>query len=199
MSALSRWAADLGGVGLLILAALDASFLSFPQVADVLIVYLSTARPELMLYYAGMTTIGSVAGGAVLFLLARRGGEAFLQRRFKARQIERGLRFYARFGIFMVLIPALLPPPTPFKLLVLLAGASGLQPWRFLVALSVGRAVRYFGTGYLAVLYGERAIDILRVYGVRMGIALAIAVGLAGVAAYVWRKRQVASRMNAGG
>lgn len=189
----------MGGMGLLVLAALDASFLPFPQVADALIVYLSAARPELMPYYAGMTTIGSVGGGAVLFLLARRGGEAFLRRRFKARQIERGLRLYARFGILTVLIASMLPPPTPFKLFVLLAGASGLQPWRFLVALSVGRAVRYFGTGYLAVRYGERALDVVREQGGPVGIALAMAIAAGGLGFYFWRKRQAASQMDVQG
>jgi membrane protein YqaA with SNARE-associated domain len=194
LAAVSEWAANLGGVGLLIIAALDSSFLSFPQVNDVLIVYLSTAQPELMAYYAGMSTIGSVAGCAVLFFVGRRGGEAFLLSRFKAEHIERALRLYARFGIFTVLIPSLLPPPTPFKMLVLLAGASGLAPWRFILAVSLGRGARYFGTGYLAVLYGEHALDILRRHGVRLGVGLALVVAIAGIATYVWQQRQTKAR-----
>jgi membrane protein YqaA with SNARE-associated domain len=191
-SAIRDWAADLGGVGLFVIAALDSSFLSFPQVNDVLIVYLSATRPELMVYYAGMSTIGSVAGCAALFAVGRRGGEAFLLRRFKAHHIERALRLYARFGVFTVLVPALLPPPTPFKMFVLLAGASGLAPWRFVVAVTIGRSIRYFGTGYLAVLYGERALQLVQEHGARAGVALAVAVVLAGIGVYAWRRRRAA-------
>ena len=143
-----------------------------------------------MAYYAGMSTIGSVVGCLLLFTVARRGGEAFLLRRFKAHQIERGLRLYARFGIFTVLIPALLPPPTPFKMFVLLAGASGLAPWRFVLAASLGRGIRYFGTGYLAVLYGEQAVEMLRAHGAQVGVGLAVVVVLAGIAGYTWRRHQ---------
>ncbi len=192
VSAIREWASDLGGVGLFILAALDSSVLSFPQVNDLLIVYLSTRRPELMPYYAGMSTVGSVLGCSVLFVLGRRGGESFLRGRFQAHHLDRALRLYARFGLFTVLVPALLPPPTPFKMFILLAGTSGLAPWRFVLAASLGRGIRYFGTGYLAVLYGEQAVEMLRAHGAQVAVALAIVVVLAGIGAFAWRRyRQV--------
>jgi membrane protein YqaA with SNARE-associated domain len=194
LAAVRDWVTDLGGVGLFVLALLDSSFLSFPQVNDVLIVYLSTKQPSLMVWYAGMSTIGSVLGCTALFLVGRRGGEAFLLRRFKARHIERGLRLYARFGLFTVLVPALLPPPTPFKLFVLLAGTSGLSTTRFVIAVTLGRGVRYFGTGYLALLYGERALEILQEHGTQIGIALAAFAVAAGLAAYAWRRAARRSR-----
>ena len=55
-----------------------------------------------------------------------------------------------------MVVPALLPPPVPFKVFVLLAGAAAVAPWRFGLAVLIGRGIRYFGQGYLAVLYGER-------------------------------------------
>lgn len=193
LDTLRAWATDLGGIGLFLLAFGDSSFLSFPQVNDVLIVVMSVRRPDMMLWYAATSTAGSVLGATLLFYVGRRGGEAFLRKRFKARHLERGLRFYARFGMFAILVPALFPPPTPMKMLVLLAGTSGIRPAQFLVAITIGRGVRYFGTGYLALLYGERAIDILREYGAQAGIALAGLVVAAGLAAYVWRRRRLAT------
>ena len=62
LSTIQDWASELGGVGLFIIALLDSSFLSFPQVNDILIIVLSTKYPARMPYYAGMTTIGSLAG-----------------------------------------------------------------------------------------------------------------------------------------
>ena len=73
-AAITAWATGLGGVGLFLIAALDSSFLSFPQVNDVLVIVLSAKYPERMPYYAGMTTAGSLVGCFALFAAARRGG-----------------------------------------------------------------------------------------------------------------------------
>lgn len=172
---IQEWASGLGGVGLLLLAALDSSFLSFPQVNDLLIIYLSTKRPELMPYYASMTTVGSLIGCFMLYGVARKGGEVFMRKRFKASHVDRGMRLYQRHGLLAVVVPALLPPPTPFKLFVLLAGAAKVSPWRFGMAIAIGRGIRYFGEGILAVLYGEQAIQLVRDNGVAVGLGLALA------------------------
>jgi membrane protein YqaA with SNARE-associated domain len=173
LTAIERWASGLGGVGLFVVAALDSSFLSFPQVNDLLILFLSTRHPERMPFYAGMTTAGSLLGCFVLYGVARKGGDAFLQRRFKAARVERGLALYQRHGLLAVIVPALLPPPTPFKLFVLLAGAAGVSPWRFGLAIVIGRGIRYFGQGLLAVLYGQQAADLVREHGFVAGLLLA--------------------------
>lgn len=170
------WAAELGGVGLFVIAAADSSFLSFPQVNDLLIIVLSTKYPTRMPYYAGMTTLGSLAGCFALYIVARRGGEVFLRKRLKGPYVDRALGLYQKYGLLAVIVPALLPPPVPFKVFVLLAGAAAVSPWRFGVAILVGRGIRYFGQGYLAVLYGEQAADFMRDYGPQIGIGLAVVV-----------------------
>jgi membrane protein YqaA with SNARE-associated domain len=189
LAAIREWASGLGGAGLFILALLDSSFLSFPQVNDVLIIYLSTKYPSRMAYYAGMTTAGSLVGCLMLYAAARKGGEVFLRRRFNAARVDRGIRLYQRFGLLAVVVPSLLPPPTPFKIFVLLAGAAAVAPWRFALAVVIGRGIRYFGQGYLAVLYGERAADLLREHGSLAGLVLAAAALVAGVAYYTLRRR----------
>ena len=188
---IQAWAAGMGGVGLFILALLDSSFLSFPQVNDLLIVVLSTKYPERMPYYATMTTAGSLVGCFMLYGVARRGGEAVLRRRLKGRHVDRALRLYQRYGLLAVLVPALLPPPVPFKVFVLLAGAAAVTPWRFGVAVAIGRGIRYFGQGYLAVIYGERAADFMKTHGVEIGIGLAIAAVGAGLAFALARRRRM--------
>jgi membrane protein YqaA with SNARE-associated domain len=189
VTAIREWATELGGAGLFIVALLDSSFLSFPQVNDLLIIYLSTKTPALMPWYAGMSTAGSVLGCTALFFVGRRGGEVFLRARFKAALVDQGLRLYARFGVLSVLVLTLLPPPTPFKMFVLLAGASGLATWRFVTAVTIGRVIRYFGQGYLAVLYGEQAVELVRAHSTQAGLLLAGLVILAGVVVYFWRRR----------
>lgn len=188
LSTIQEWATGLGGFGLLIVAALDSSFLSFPQVNDLLIIYLSTKRPELMPYYASLTTLGSLIGCFMLYSVARKGGEVFLRSRFKASHVDRGMRLYQRFGLLAVIVPALLPPPTPFKLFVLLAGAARVSPWRFGLAIALGRGIRYFGEGLLAVFYGEHAIELVRTHGVKVGLALAGTAVAIGVIVYLTRR-----------
>ena len=190
LSAIREWAAEFGGVGLFVVAALDSSFLSFPQVNDLLIIYLSTKTPSLMPYYAGMTTLGSILGCFVLYGFARQGGEMFLRKRFSGERVERGLQLYQRHGLLAVVVPSLLPPPTPFKLFVLLAGAAKVSPWKFGAAIAIGRGIRYFGQGYLAVLYGEAAAEWMRNNGATAGIILAVAAVAIGAIYYFVSKRR---------
>jgi membrane protein YqaA with SNARE-associated domain len=195
LSALQAWASELGGLGLFLIAALDSSFLSFPQVNDLLIIYLSTRYPERMPYYAGMTTAGSLLGCFMLYGLARRGGEVFLRKRFSPARVDRGMALYQRFGLLAVVVPSLLPPPTPFKIFVLMAGAAAVSPWRFGVAIVIGRGLRYFGQGYLAVRYGEQAVEMMKSHGSEVGIGLAVLALVVGALYYfVMRQRSQPSR-----
>jgi membrane protein YqaA with SNARE-associated domain len=173
-STIQDWASELGGVGMFVIALLDSSFLSFPQVNDLLIIVLSTKYPARMPYYAGMTTLGSLVGCFMLYAVVRRGGETFLRKRMQGRYFDRGVKLYQKYGLMAVIVPALLPPPVPFKLFVFLAGAAAVSPVRFGIAIVIGRGIRYFGQGYLAVLYGERAADFMKAYGAQIGIGLAL-------------------------
>lgn len=190
LAAIEAWAASVGGIGLFVVAALDSSFLSFPQVNDVLIIVLSTRYPERMPYYAGLSTLGSLIGCLLLFTVARRGGEVFLRKRMKGAYVDRALRLYQRFGLLAVIVPALLPPPVPFKVFVVLAGAASVPRWRFAVAVALGRGIRYFGQGYLAVLYGDQALEFMKTHGAEVGIGLAVVAVVAGVAAVMLRGRK---------
>lgn len=190
IAALQEWATELGGVGLFVIALLDSSFLSFPQVNDLLIIILSTRFPHRMAYYAAMTTIGSIIGCFMLYGVARRGGEVFLRKRVKGRYADRAIALYQKHGLLAVVVPALLPPPVPFKVFVLLAGAAEVSPLRFGIAVAIGRGIRYFGQGYLAVLYGEQAADFMKAHGTAIGIGLAATALVIGAALVVLRKRR---------
>lgn len=190
LTTIQEWARELGGVGLFIIALLDSSFLSFPQVNDLLIIVLSTKYPERMPYYAGMTTIGSLIGCFLLYGVARRGGEVFLRKRLKGRYVDRAIALYQRHGLLAVVVPALLPPPVPFKVFVLLAGAAAVSPVRFAIAVGIGRGIRYFGQGYLAVLYGEQAAEFMRAHGTAIGIGLAVTALAIGAAVFFLRRRR---------
>lgn len=178
-----------GGIGLLVVTFLDSSFLSLPEIADLAIVYLVIQRPSLWWYYALMSTAGSVAGCYVLYVLARKGGEAVLRKRFKERHIDWGLGAFRRHGLLALIVPSLLPPPMPFKIFVLLAGIADVAPATFLGALSLGRGFRYFGEALLAYLYGPQAIEFIRRNLVQVSIWLAVVLVAGSVAFFWWRRR----------
>lgn len=180
-----------GGPGLFVLAVCDSSFLSLPEVNDLLLMYFSIQEPRLMVVYAAFTTAGSVVGCLMLYTVGRKGGEALLRRRLSGERMDRFRRGYARFGILAVVVPSLLPPPAPFKVFVLSAGAFGVPTGRFIIAVVIGRSLRYFGQGILAVLYGEAAIAWVRDNAAAAGIGLSLAFILATVLALVWRRRRL--------
>ncbi len=182
-------AVALGGPGLFLIALLDSSFLSFPEVVDLLIIWLVTAHKERVLYYALMPTLGSMVGCFALYLVGRRGGEAFLRRRLSDRHVDRALGVFRRYGLLAVIVPSLLPPPFPFKPFVLAAGVAGVRPFDFLVAVGIGRGIRYFGEAFLAFYYGERAALFVRDNARPVSLGLAVAV-LAGGAAWIWMRRR---------
>lgn len=184
------FAASLGGPGLVLIAFLDSSFLSFPEVPDFLIVWLVVRHPARWLYYASMTTIGSVVGCYVLYLVARKGGEAMFRRRFHEGTFQRGLRTIRRYGVLAVIIPSILPPPAPFKIFVILAGVSGISPGRFLVATILGRGFRYTVEALLAYRYGEQAMRFINQNVAQISIWTAVAIAVAGIAIIVWRRRK---------
>ena len=155
-SAIRDFAYNLQGPGLFLVALADSSFLTIPEGNDLLIVVLSTGNSwERMAYYVGMTTLGSLAGCLLLYLVGRRGGSPLLRRRFSQAYIAKVDRLFDRYGVWAIAVPCLLPPPCPFKIFVLSAGVFRLSMPRFLTAVAIGRTVRYSMWGILAVLYGN--------------------------------------------
>ena len=180
MQSFIKWvyglALSLGGPGLFVVAFLDSSFISLPQINDLLVVLMVVRNKTLMPYYAGMATAGSVAGCYVLYLIAERGGEAFLAKRIKAGHTERALALYRRRGVLALMVPAILPPPAPFKLFVLLAGVAEVRPLQFIWSIAVARGLRYLVLGALAVRYGDFALELMRTRGRDLAIALAVTI-----------------------
>jgi len=176
-------ALSLGGPGLFAVAFLDSSFVSLPQINDILVVLMVTRHKAWMPYYALMATLGSIAGCYVIYYLAERGGEAFLKKRVHAASIDRTLALYKRHGLMALMIPALLPPPAPFKLFVLLAGVAEVRPLQFVLAIGAARGARYLALGTLAIFYGDAALELMRTRGTLVALVL---VGLMLVSAVGW-------------
>lgn len=185
---IKAFAAAIGGPGLFIIAFLDSSFLSFPQVTDLLVISTIVQHPHWMVYYAGMATAGSVAGCLAIYYVARKGGDALVRRRFKGGLLERAHRLVERYGVLTLLVPAILPPPAPFKIFVLLAGASRMSVRSFVAAIATGRGIRYFGIGLLTVWYGQRAMTFLEQNGRLTAFAVAGTIVVLGIVYVLWKR-----------
>ena len=163
--------ANLGGLGLFVVAFLDSSILSFPIINDLLVIHLSAQDPAAMPYYALMATAGSLAGSIWLYYLAKKGGEAMFRRRV-GKRAERVRAWVERNGFLSIAIPSILPPPMPFKAFVLAAGVFQMPMKMFVIALVLGRGFRYFAEGILAVRYGAGAIQYIRENRVEVGLMI---------------------------
>ena len=150
----------MGGVGMFIVAFFDSSVLSFPFVTDALVIQLSLANPLRMPYYAAMAALGSLSGCIWLYLLAKKGGEAFFHRHARGKA-EKVKEWVDRNGFLSAFIPAILPPPVPFKPFVLAEGVFQVPLRTFVLAILLGRGLRYGVEGILAVRYGDATLNFL--------------------------------------
>jgi membrane protein YqaA with SNARE-associated domain len=191
-----RWIFHLGGLGFIPLGLLDGSVIPLPGSMDVLTIVLSARKQELWLYYAFMATVGSVIGGFVTYRLARKGGKETLERKFPARTLEKVYRIFARWGFGAIAIVALLPPPAPMVAFVCAAGAMQYSMKSFLMALTLGRVVRYSLLAFLAARYGRLVLTVISQHGHPVLIAVIglIAVAMAALILILVSKRKKQTR-----
>lgn len=174
---------------MILIGALDSSLLSLPEINDYLVVGRCFKQPSAVFYFPLFAALGSVIGCLFLYTIMRRGGQALLRRRFKRENIERVEKAYARYGFLAIAIPALLPPPMPFKIFVATAGTLEYPRWKFLVTVMIARSARYYVEGILAVFYGRRVLSFLRDDGlVILSIVTAAAVLILLVYAIITRR-----------
>ncbi len=192
VESIGAFAAGLGAPGLVLVAFLDSSFLSLPEVTDILVVVLVIKRPEFWMWHALFATLGSVAGCYALYLVGRKGGEVVLRRRFKAQNVERGLEIFRRYGLLAVVVPAILPPPMPFKIFVLLAGVARVRPVTFILAAIIGRGFRYGSEALLAYWYGEQATRFIQQNLPVVSLWLGGTIAVLAIVYIVWRRRRAA-------
>ncbi len=182
-----------GGFGLLIIGILDSSFLFAPWGNDLLVVALTARNPKLlqMLYYALMSTIGSVLGCLLLDVTIRPLGEKGLEKHLPARRLKRVKQKIGDNAGKALAIASLVPPPFPFTAFVMAAVALQYQRKRLLAVIGVTRMIRFTILGFLALRFGE---SILRwsknpiVQAVLIGLIVVCTVGSA-ASVYGWLRR----------
>jgi membrane protein YqaA with SNARE-associated domain len=174
---------------MVIIGALDSSLLSLPEINDYLVVGRCYKYPSAAFYFPLFAAAGSVIGCNILYTIVRRGGQAVLRKRFKLQSIRRVERAYERFGFLAIGIPAILPPPLPFKIFVATAGALEYPRWKFLLTVMIARSFRYYVEGILAVFYGRRVLLFMKDNGLVI-LSIVGSLVLIGLIVYIVRRRR---------
>jgi membrane protein YqaA with SNARE-associated domain len=149
---------------MLLVGALDSSLLSIPEVNDYITIVRVAHNPYEVYYFPLFPAIGSVIGCLILYRIAMR-GEQFISKRFHPRHLDRVKELYRKWGLFALVIPALLPPPMPFKIFVASAGALGYPVGRFAAMIFIARLARYYFWGILAYFFRDEVLKMLNWLG----------------------------------
>lgn len=110
-----------------------------------------------------MAAVGSVLGSLIPYGIGRAGGELLLLKHVDRKRFERLRDRFENQEFFAMMVPAMLPPPTPFKLFLLAAGVFEMRPALFMLAIFAGRVIRFMILGFLVVKFGPGIVGLVTV------------------------------------
>lgn len=178
----------LGFWGIGALAVLDSS--SIPMPMDAFIAFYAWNDRHRFLLYVLMASIGSAIGGLLPYYLGRAGGEIFLLKRVNRAKYEALRDKFERQEFVALMVPSMMPPPTPWKLFVFGAGVFEMRVLNFMLAVFLGRFIRFGIEALLVIRYGPQIVHelafVMHKHMVALLIVLAVLFG--GLAVYVVRK-----------
>jgi membrane protein YqaA with SNARE-associated domain len=176
----------LGPWGMLALAAVDGSFLGMPLDA-IFVYYVYTDRSRFLLYVL-LGAAGSTIGSIVIYVIGYTGGEVLLRKRLSPERFEKIHESFDRHEFWALMFPAMLPPPAPFKIVVLAAAAFEMNFAHFLLAIFAGRFLRFLIEALLTLWFGPQIVTVTGNLFAHhfVWILVGVGVGLAGW--LIWRR-----------
>jgi membrane protein YqaA with SNARE-associated domain len=175
----------LGAWGVFAIAGLDGSLLGMP--VDAVVAAYVYQKPSFFLIYVVMAAAGSALGSIVIYLIGYKGGEELLRKRVPAERFEKIHGAFEKHPFWALMFPAMLPPPTPFKLFVLAASVSEMQFSHFLLAIFAGRFLRFLLLAVLTIKFGP---DIVHITGSVFKTHWQIVLGIAAAGLLIWWLRR---------
>lgn len=198
VSTFRHWVFRLGGVGLIIVALVDNSFIPIPGGLDVFTILLSSGRHDLWWYYAIMSTVGSVAGAYLTYQIGEKGGEEALEKKIGKQRSQKVYKRVDKAAFSSVFVSVLIPPPFPIVPVLLAAGALKVPPKKFLSAVAAGRAIRFTVDAMLGIYFGRAILGFFSQYykpALYVLIGLGVVGGIGGLIYYKhWKKRKQEQR-----
>jgi membrane protein YqaA with SNARE-associated domain len=152
----------LGIWGVFAVAALDGAALGLP--IDVVVGTYVAQKHAHWLLYVLMAAAGSALGSLVVYGIGYAGGEELLRKRVSAQRFEKMHNAFDKHPFWSLMFPAMLPPPTPFKIFALAAAVAEMSIWHFLGAIFLGRAVRFLVLAILVIKFGPGVVHRLRIF-----------------------------------
>ena len=187
--------AKLGFWGVGLIALIDSSSLPVPM--DLLIGGAVWKQQGQFLIFCLMGALGSAIGGLVPYGLGRAGGELFLLKRVNRERFEAMRTRFERQEFLAVLVPSMLPPPTPWKAFVFAAGVFEMRILPFMLAVFVGRMIRWLALSLLVMKLGPKAVSVMEeVVKDHLGLFLAaLVLVFAGIGIWAVLKRRKAGEL----
>ncbi len=178
----------LGPWGVLLGSFIDSA--SIPIPIDVLMALWAWSDKRHFYWYALLAALGSTVGGLIPFYLGKAGGELFLLKRVDRARFERLRNQFQKQEFLAVMIPSLLPPPTTWKVFVFGAGVFEMPTLNFMLAVFVGRSIRFGVETALVVIYGPQIVNVVADLAKQhLLLTLAVlALIFAGLGWWIWRK-----------
>ncbi|MBV8116248.1 MAG: DedA family protein [Silvibacterium sp.] len=146
----------LGFWGVGAVALLDSS--SIPVPMDLIVAGYAWSDAHRFYLYVLMAAVGSAIGGLVPYWIGRAGGEIFLMKRIDRARFEKMRDQFERQAFLALMIPSMMPPPTPWKLFVFASGVFEMRVITFMLAVAVGRMLRFTVVSLLAIQYGPQIV-----------------------------------------
>jgi membrane protein YqaA with SNARE-associated domain len=193
---LARWThwilavlTPLGIWGVAGFAFVDASFLGMPL--DAIVGGYVYAAPHRFLLLSAMAAFGSTLGSIIIYWIGYKGGEVLIVKRMGEERFNNIHASFERHGFLALMVPAMLPPPTPFKLFVLSAGVVEMSFLRFVTAIFLGRLLRFLLLSLLVIRFGPDIVEFFsHVVARHVGLTIAI-IAVAGLVGWwIWRMRK---------
>lgn len=141
-----------------LVAVADTSFIPLPELSDLLVVTGAARHPGSAWQYILASALGAVVGCQMAYEVARRGGEKLATRFIAPAKLLKAEMLLSRYGFLAIAIPALSPPPMPFKGFVLAAGIFAMPRLQFAATIFFSRGLRYVIWSVLGATYGDEAI-----------------------------------------
>jgi membrane protein YqaA with SNARE-associated domain len=184
----------LGFLGAGVIGFADSAAIPVP-IDAILAVYVWEDKAHFWAYVL-LAAAGSALGGLVPYWIGRGGGEIYLHRHVNHQRFDDLRQRFENKEFVAVLIPSMLPPPTPWKVFVFAAGVFEMPMRSFLLSVFLGRTIRWMTLALLVLELGPGAVSVMQHHALA---AIAVVGGVIVLGAGWWWQRMRREKGQNGG